>query len=71
MEGEFLSLDKPQAREAAHQYLERDVRFELAERGAEAVVEPPAERECFDSSARPTRLRNPVCSRGLYWLAWR
>ena len=45
MEGESLALHKPQARKAARQCLERDFRFELAERGAKAVVNSLAKRE--------------------------
>src|SRR5262249_50350702 len=45
VEGELLSVDKPQVREPVRQSLECNLRLELAQCGAQAVVDPLAKRE--------------------------
>src|SRR5262249_52687311 len=45
MEGELLLVDKLQARKATRQALEGNLRLELAQGGAQAVVDPFAKRE--------------------------
>src|SRR5262249_14997466 len=45
VEGEWLSVDKPQARKPAGQSLQGNLRPELSPGGAQAVVEPFSKRE--------------------------
>src|SRR5215470_7577387 len=45
VEGEWLPVDEPQARKPPGQSLEGNLRFELAQGGAQAVMDPLAKRE--------------------------
>src|SRR5262249_50837004 len=58
MEGELLSLDQPQTREAPHQPLKRDLRLYVARRGTKAIVNPLPKGERLRGFSAP-RIERP------------